>query len=428
MRPPVNAALTVAVLLIAAAIAWAQADVRPDDPLGMSIRLPRVQIMHSETADLAGASMYLQQADPWLGYELGWYMFARQWSTKEGLFTRPTGHSLTAAASSCALCHNLPSHAAGYGGNLAESGGNGRKARHLFGIGLEESLAIQIRQQLLAEFDTNHNGFLDYPSETRGKRAIIEAVPGVKVDFGALDDLDGDGQPDLNDIILPLFVDAQGRVASPVGKRPARLGDSGVAGYDIAVAFLASSASDHQVPSIRSFAVGVVNTIFAMPIVDASISPTDKAAGQHYWASVSNAGAPQMRFPLRPVTDTCQYVSSGDLDVLEWFLLNHPAPAESRQTAETRRGKTLLHNFGCTSCHVQEWRIQPHDEATGVPGDRRFFNLAVHYDPASGGLKGAVQDLTKTVAGPNGLELRVPKRDGFLVRDIYTDQIGRAHV
>ncbi len=411
------------ILLLGSAVLCGQLDTRSYDPLGRSIRIGRIQVIHSRTPDLAGTSMYLQQADPWLAYELGWYLFAREWSTREGLFRLTRQHPLAAAANSCAMCHNSPFHTPGAGGNFADYGGNGRKTRPLFGIGLMETIAIQVRQQIMAQFDTNHNGFLDHPAETRGKRAVVEAMPGIAVDFGPLEDLNGDGLPDLNDVIQPFLVNAEGRpvALAPDGKNP-RLGDPGVAGYDIAVGFLSSSAGDHQMPTLRLFAVGVLQTVLGLPIIDEVIGSTASPAAPGVWATMSNAGAPQLYMPLgQAVARRCQYVSAGDLDLLEWFLLNYPAPAVGRQNAETRHGQQLMRTFGCVSCHVQDWRILPANDATGMPGDRRFFNLATQFDPQSGELRGSLIDLTRRVRGRDGTELAIARRDGFEVRGIYTD-------
>src|SRR5262249_48190383 len=45
-------------------------------------------------------------------------------------------------------------------------------------------------------------------------------------------------------------------------------------------------------------------------------------------------------------------ISEGDLDLIEWYLLNHPAPARGPRTAEVRRGEALFARAGCASCHV----------------------------------------------------------------------------
>jgi hypothetical protein len=44
---------------------------------------------------------------------------------------------------------------------------------------------------------------------------VLEASPGVKLDFGSLEDLDHDGFPDLNPIFVLRMVDAAGRRVQP---------------------------------------------------------------------------------------------------------------------------------------------------------------------------------------------------------------------
>src|ERR671921_874512 len=44
---------------------------RPRDLSGLSIKNPRVRVVHTTDPKLEGGSMYLQQVDPWLGYQWG---------------------------------------------------------------------------------------------------------------------------------------------------------------------------------------------------------------------------------------------------------------------------------------------------------------------------------------------------------------------
>lgn len=406
----------------------AQLDVRPNDPLGFSIRVPRVQVVHSEDASRPGTSMYLQQADPWLGYEMGRAFFQRQWTARDGVFSVPTRPAATGTASSCAMCHNNPFRSAGAGGTVADPPGFGLNTPHLFGIGLLESVAIQVRQQILAAHDVNGNGFLDVPAETRGARAVVEAAPGVKVDFGPLEDLNGDGWPGLNSVVNVTFVDGAG---NPKGPRsdgsPARLGDPGVAGYDFTVNFLSWTNTDAQMSTVRPFATGVIQSVFGMPVADGTIS-NDSGTGRDRrqgdgWAEVSNAGAPQSHFRVaeKKCGGPCLPISEGEIDLLEWFLLNHPAPAVALQTGDTRRGRRLLQTLGCTSCHVPDWLILPADEKVGLPGDRRFFDLEVSAGPGDGELRGRLHRLVRAVNNPGGLQTFVPLRGGFRVRNVFTD-------
>jgi hypothetical protein len=406
----------------------AQLSERPGDPLGGSVRVARVQVIHSDAAGTPGTSMDLQQTDPWLAYQMGYFYFQREWKRSDGLFSTLSQRPLAAAANSCAVCHNLPFRSAGAGGNVPEPGGFGRNTPHLFGIGLVESIGLQVRRQIMADFDRNGNGFLDYPEETKGRRAVVEAAPGVRVDFGALDDDDGDGEPDLNEVVKVALVDQNGspRPFRPDGSR-SQLGDPGVAGYDLSVAVLSSSRAGDQEPSLRMFAQGVLHTVMGLGLEDHTVSNNtgrgrDERAGD-YWAEVSNAGTPQPYAPPAPPAerDPFKHVSEGELDLLEWFLLNSPAPATGRQDAQTAHGRREFSRMGCVKCHVADWVIRPADARRGLPGDRRFFDLEVGYDARTASLRGRLHDLTGRARGPNGSTLLLPRRGGFTVRGVYTD-------
>ena len=431
MRRAKVCVLCCAALLVAfASVARTRAQLseRPGDPLGNSARVARVQVVHTDAAGTPGTSMDLQQTDPWLAYQLGYFYFQREWKQSDGLFSTLARRPLAGAANSCAMCHNLPFRSAGAGGNVPEPGGFGRNTPHLFGIGLIESVGLQVRGQIMAAFDKNGNGFLDCPAETKGRRAVVEAAPGVTVDFGALDDVDGDGEPDLNEVVKVALVDRSGspRPFKPDGSR-SRLGDPEVAGYDLSVAVLSSSQAGDQEPSLRMFAEGVLHTVMGLGLEDHTVANNtglgrDRRAGD-YWAEVSNAGAPQpYAQPAAPAErDPFKHVSEGELDLLEWFLLNSPAPATGRQDALTARGRREFARMGCVKCHVADWVIRPADARKGLPGDRRFFDLEVGYDARAGSLRGRLRQLTDGVQGPNDSTLLLPRRGGFTVRDVYTD-------
>ena len=43
----------------------------PRDLAGLSIKNPRIRVIHTTDPHLEGGSMYLQEVDPWLGYMWG---------------------------------------------------------------------------------------------------------------------------------------------------------------------------------------------------------------------------------------------------------------------------------------------------------------------------------------------------------------------
>jgi hypothetical protein len=117
----------------------------------------------------------------------------------------------------------------------------------------------------------------------------------------------------------------------------------------------------------------------------------------------------------------CEEISEGDLDVAEWYLLNHPAPARGELTAEVRRGERLFKEVGCAACHVPDWYLHGADPdapdyTRRYDGDRRFFELQVAYNEKAERLEGKLVVLADR---KNGLWL--PRRKASLVRGIYTD-------
>jgi len=56
----------------------------------------------------------------------------------------------------------------------------------------------------------------------------------------------------------------------------------------------------------------------------------------------------------------CEEITEGDLDVAEWYLLNHPAPARGRVTKDVVAGEKLFHKIACASCHVPDWHLFAH--------------------------------------------------------------------
>lgn len=417
---------------IAAVVVTAQYAVRPEDPLGLSIREPRVRVVHTTTPELPGGSMHLQMTDPWQAYQRGRSYFFREWNRTDGIFRALPDRPEAAIANSCGMCHNLPFPSTGSGGNVGIRVGVGRSSPHLFGAGLLETVGIQIRAQLFEKYDTNRNGYFDVPAETKGIRAMIEASPGAMLDFGSFDDFDGNGIPDLNPTLMIRFVRRNGdRLLFDDSGSLARLVTPDVVGFDVAVGVFSSSAGDHQFPSLRSFATGVFTTILGI-VPDAPSIPTNPqkfSAGfiSSKWGSRSNAGAFLSEVLLigraSDYTEQARRptVGEGELDMLEWFQVNQPRPAVDRQTAQTRRGRVVLDELGCTTCHVARWDILPASVGKEYPGDRRLFDLDVQYNAVRDRLEGTLRKLTREESGPNGATYQVPKREGFVLDDVFTD-------
>jgi hypothetical protein len=241
------------------------------------------------------------------------------------------------------------------------------------------------------------------------------------VALGALFDADGDGAPDLNDALLVRFVDAQGRILpARTDQRPWTLGDREVAGYRLMFAPFSSSRSDHQLPTIRTFAVGAFQTVIGIGVDDAvtnDLGGNSSADTLQSSPRVSFTGARQIGFPA--LGESTQRVAQWELDVLEWYLLNVPPPAQWERTAEVIEGEHLMRQWRCPSCHVPDWDLIARNDQLAIPGDRRAFHLGVRFDAARRRFVGDLVDL----APPDGKGAHVPRRLGFRVEGIYTDLV-----
>ncbi len=425
----------------------------PRDLSGCSIKNPRVRVVHTTDAALAGGSMYLQAADPWLGYQWGRNLLQREFRERDGVYggagmldgpLLADGKSRMMSRSevnSCAICHNTPYRDGGAGATMAKNGGEGRNTPHMFGAGLVEMIGQQLRLQALAIADANRDGWIS-AEEAKGKRCILGNLPGgvegdrVEIDYGSFEDLDGDGKPDLNPLFSLIYVDKD-------GKRLAKAKDlhsPGVAGYTFEVqcfgfGHLARQGNPPVSTTLRSF----IATPFDIHMGLQAFDPTtlDDPDGRGF-SKVSNAGCQQCvtaagkdrglkRGPTGISLDDpdgdgyCEEISEGELDTAEWYLLNHPAPARGEITPEVRRGEQLFKQIGCAACHVPDWGLhagnpQAGDYTQRYSGDRRFFELKVAYNEQTERLEGKVVYLADKKGG-----VWTPRRQAYTVRGIYTD-------
>lgn len=439
----------------------------PRDLAGLSIKNPRVRVVHTTNPALEGGSMYLQEVDPWLGYLWGKSLTQRNFRERDGVYgdagkldgiilpdgvTKMMDRSHT---NSCGSCHNVPYRDAGAGMTIPKNGATGRNTPHMFGGGLMEMIGLQMRAQALAIADANRDGWISI-DEAKGKRCLISNLPAgidgerVLLDFGSFDDEDGDGYPDLNPVFWPIFVDKNGERISWARS----LKSEGVAGYHFEVQVFGFGTP--YMPfrpaistTLRAFTLTPFDIHSGMQAHDPTTYTSPKRDGL---ALVSNPGAQQFisaagkdRGGVRaksmnglpgislddPDRDGyCEEISEGDLDVAEWYLLNHPAPARGRQTSDSRIGEKLFHKIGCATCHVPDWHLLAHDPNIKDPydrfaGDRRFFDLQLTWNDKTERLEGKVVSLAQKVPvsrdAPAERVRLVPKRGAYTVRGIYSD-------
>ncbi|MBI1830760.1 MAG: hypothetical protein HYR84_04835 [Planctomycetes bacterium] len=437
----------------------------PRDLAGLSIKTPRVRVVHTTSPWDEGGSMYLQEVDPWLGYMWGKNLTQRNFRERDGVYgdsgkiegvLLPDGATKMMDRShtnSCGSCHNTPYRDAGAGMTIAKNGATGRNTPHIYGGGLVEMIGQQIRLQAYAIADTSRRGWIS-KEEAKGKRLIIynlpEGEPGrIAIDLGSFE-MNEAGYPDLNPIIHPLFVDKNGqRVAYA-----ANLKHPEVAGYqiDVQVFGWGNLYMPFRPPvqtTLRAFTSGPFDIHSGLQAHDPT-SYTSPKRDAH--ALVSNPGCQQFitqatkdRGGVRAPTKTglpgislddpdrdgyCEEISEGDLDVAEWYLLNHPAPARGRVTADVKAGEKLFSQVGCAACHVPDWHLLPsnpkaRDYTERFDGDRRFFDLKVVFNEKAERLEGRVDYLANKVTSRERKrpepERWVPKRGDFRIRGIYSD-------
>lgn len=436
---------TALVLLLSTPLLRAQLLERPgnsrDDPVeaprdltGMSLKNPRIRVVHTTDADLPGGSMWLQQRDPWLGWQWGRSLFQREFREADGVYgdaglndgpLLPDGATHMQSRShvnSCAVCHNIPYRDAGAGATIAKNGGLGRTTPHLYGGGLMEMIGQQMRAEATRQADVNRDGWISL-SEAKGRRCIITPVPGAApLDCGSFEDTNGDGWPDLDLIFHPVLVDSEG-VRMPTAPN---LKEPGAAGFrlDVQVFGFGHLRAPNRAPiasTVRAFAVNTFDLHMGVQPYDPACLEDDDQDG---WSRPTNAGCPQpATMPSHdrgavltkagisrddPDRDGyCHEMSCGELDMLEWYALNHPRPGRGRITDAVKAGEQRFASLGCAACHVPDWHIAE---------DRRFFDLEVAWSDKADRMEGRLVNLSRT---ENGRTL--PARRAFQVPGLYSD-------
>src|SRR3990167_7165219 len=432
----------------------------PKDLSGRSVKCPRVRAIHSTDTSDEGATAYLLKVDPFLGYQRGRELFVREFSQSDGVFGesgKMAGRVLEDQATkimtrdhvaSCALCHNVPFRDGGSGATIFKNGGTVRNTPYLFGAGLVEMLGWQIRLKLLEKGDSNRNGFID-KGESSHVHAVIGNLPvnetgeQVSVDFGRFGDVDGDGKPDLNSVCFIWYVDQDGK-RIPWARC---LNDDGVAGYNFEVQVFgwghgrASLAGRIPITStLRAFTAQAFDNHAGLQPCDRTLNEEPDSDGL---ALTSLPGDPQFfngRTRDRALVKNVQGISlddpdrdgileeltEGDMDLIEFYQLNHPMPAETMRTSMRQRGRELLTSLRCTQCHVPDWKLEK-DNRTDADytrrylGDRRFVTLSVSPNEKSGRLEGQLKWLTClpsavfSASSGSTRTLAEPRREGFTI-------------
>jgi hypothetical protein len=342
------------------------------------------------------SSLFLIARDPFRSIMRGRQVFQRKFTMAEGVGPRAgdgqgnigTNPAHGAGLSdSCASCHGRPHGSAGTGGDVFTRP-DSRDAPHLFGLGLVEMLADEITGDLRATRDR-----AVALARSRG-RAVTLRLASKGIDFGAIRAL-SDGTVDPSAVA---GVNADLRV------RP----------------FFAEGSTT----SIREFVVGAFQAEMGLQAWDPVLSAAAAGAevttpsGMRLNGALDRVEAPPARSAHDDPDDdgVRGEVPPSIVDHMEFYLLNYFKPGTYRQDEQTRRGRALMRQIGCTSCHVPDLVIER---------DRRVADVETRFDDSKHGFNNlfatAVPLYVQEADATQYPAVRRPRGGTFVVRDIFAD-------
>jgi hypothetical protein len=346
------------------------------------------------------SSSFLISRDPFRAVRRGRQLFQRKFYRRDGaegtIYARDgkgdintRGAIGAGLADSCAACHGRPKGGAGFGGAVVTRP-DSRDAPHLFGLGLKEMLADEITAEL------RERRRLAIAEATATASIVTRPLTAKGIDYGTIT-VRPDGSVDTSKIhgvpedlrVRPLM--AHGSIISIREFMNAAMNnENGMQNWDPEL----TNAVDKRARLVTPTGMvldGRLDKLNRPPEPD----PTPVPSGQ------------------RPRNQ----LDTAVVDYLEIYMLNEVKPALYQQTAAAIRGRQVLDQVGCTSCHIADLQIDR---------DRRMFDVETVYDPSRGGFNGLFSTVTmlfKEVAeGRAGYPARKePKLEPFLVKNIFTD-------
>jgi hypothetical protein len=343
-----------------------------------------------------GSSTFIIMRDPARSIRRGRQLFQRKFTLMQGFGPRTHDGIGDIAAEgaigaglieSCAGCHGRPRGAAGFGGDVVTRP-DSRDAPHLFGLGLQEMLADEITKDLRAirasarERAVQSGRTIALPLESKGVRyGVIRAHADGRIDASGVRGVNSDLR------VRPFF--AQGGTTS-----------------------------------IREFIIGALNDEMGLQAVD-PITAQARAGGR----AVTPTGM-VLDGSLDLVQGSLATLAADDpdhdgirneipaslVDHMEFYLFNYFKPASYRQSATTQLGLTLMKQVGCTSCHVQNLKIER---------DRRVADVETVYDPKRAVLNGLYATARLLVYeeddGSGHPTIKRPMQGSFVVRNFFAD-------
>lgn len=346
--------------------------------------------------DTWNSSRYIISRDPFRSIRRGRQLFQRKFTVTQGLGPRVQDGvgdgNVTLAlgaglADSCAACHGRPRGAAGFGGAVATRP-DSRDAPHLFGLGLKEMLADEITKELRAIRSDVVNR-----AATQGKSVTMPLVS-KGINYGFIT-AKPDGSVDTSKVI---------GVNTDLRVRP----------------FFAHGGKI----SIREFIIGALNDEMGMQAVDPELAQA-KAGGRFVTPSGMELDGSKDQLEGPPASSAAEdpdgdgkknEIPASVLDHFEFYLMNYFKPGLYEQTAQTARGRKLFTSIGCARCHVPDLQISQ---------DRRVADVETVFDAEKGNFNGlfatASARFVSTKDNSAYPDLKLPKGDPFLVKNIFTD-------
>ena len=348
------------------------------------------QIGDGHTGTDPNASANVMAFDPFRAIRRGRQLFQRKFSRLEGLGPIAgdgfgdigTDLSIGAGQSdSCAGCHGRPRGAAGFGGDVVTRP-DSRDAPHLFGLGLKEMLADEITADLRATRDAARARAIMVGSAVVRRLAskgisygVIRALPNGAVDTTGVEGVDADLR------VRPFF--AHGGTTS-----------------------------------IREFVVGALRNEMGLamandPVLSAAqLGPATTATGLVLNGQTDTVEKPPMdEGDIGSVEQRTALV-----DFLEFYLFNYFKPGTGETNVQTRIGRRVLQDIGCSSCHVANLPIRK---------DRRVADVDTVFDPDRGNLNRVFATATLQLANPESIgqpqTAKVAAMRPFVVDNIFTD-------
>ena len=331
------------------------------------------------------SSSFIINRDPFRAIRRGRQLFQRKFPVSRGQGPL-TGDGIgdvervriigAGLADSCAACHGRPRGSAGFGGDVATRP-DSRDAPHLFGLGLKEMLADEMTTQLRAI----------------RTRAIEAAM------------LRG------REVVRPLVASGV-RFGRIIGRPDGTADTSEVEGVDPDLRVRPFFAHGGTI-SIREFIVGALNAEMGLQVADPDLAAA-AAGGRVVTPSgmVLDGSRDVVEAPPAAVGELDPAV----VDHLEFYLLNYFKAGTGEQSSDTERGRRLLEQTGCTTCHIPN---------LVVGRDRRVADVETVFDPQQGHLNrlfATARPLFRESTDVAGLpSLKTPLHGSFIVRNIYTD-------